>query len=407
MIKIGKRSLLFTLVLCILLIFDTLDFALAGIKISAIWKTLLCVILLLYFILKINDPINRIVFVFVFLGVLFSFKLFFHLNIKTDFFYSFRNSIVSMIFPLSFFYFYKKYLYQPQKLEKFLVLMASIITLSSVPFFLGLISPAEVKEDFSFDQLVKGVNINFLIGPFNHPAIAAQVYATAFAVILFSKKVISNNFKHSSLVVIGTINVLACFTRTGWISMFLIYLIFFIYKRGLVSILKLLPLFLTFLISIYILFSSNELFMSRLLGIYSNKTYIGLDTNTFSSGRLYIYDKSIEVFTDLSFSEKLIGIGIKETMSRINGVIPHNFFLETILFGGLGALFIWFLFFIKLMKLVKIDLKTKRWNQLVITLTILYLFFLIPSHGMPFWGTILYSGFLSLGFITNQNKLLQ
>lgn len=395
------RKVVGYLLLFLLLYFDYLY--IGPIKLSHLWKVILFVYLL-YVVFKHKLP-NRVTR-FLIIGFVTSLSIFYNTNLKLGVSgdITFFLDIISIPLFVSYFFIciiYKKYL----EVESFVLSISIFVILSNIPFLTGWLSPKEAVS-VGYDTKDFGVKV---FGIFNNASGASKIFAVSSIIILaYFKRFWSGGVVRKLfwivLTIVGFLSVIYSFARTGWFIYVLGILIMFLYRSSIKTKFLAILVSLVLVPTVISVFSQNVELYNRLIGKKENKVYVEGDYNRISSGRADLFLHSIDIFNEMSPMEKLIGIGTYGALEEMKlktrtKTFSHNRLLELLLVGGIFTLFLYVFYLKNIIRLTitKITNKDNFTKRLPITLLILFLMSLIPSHGFGFYCNVLFSGILVLG----------
>jgi O-antigen ligase len=355
------------------------------IKLSYIWKFPIIGYMLFY---TIKHNANSPIFV---VSILLSFKLLLNTHVDFGIGATLTESVYILVFPITF-VFCKIFFKDNLNVLKFVTLsLCSFFLLSNIPFQLGILSQQRIIEVFDEKSALTGL--------FFHMSISSQIFAISTIIILFEYQ----SFKKKSLISLwillvtyGTTVTIQAFTRTGWMLLtvgFLMYAFYYFnYKTKVISII------IIFLLISIISVDKNSNMVKRLMGESKNTTNESMNLNTLSSGRLSIFENSINIVKEDGNLSILMGVG-KDYLTHQNGQImgreyvAHNRFIEIFTYGGVIALFIFFIYIIHLLKIL-LSIHS-RFRPLPVTLFIIYIITLFPSHGFNIYSDFLFASIMS------------
>ena len=372
------------------------------IKLSHLWKVLLF-FYLLYIVFKHKLP--RKVSKFLVIGFITSLSIFYNANlvlgISGDI--TFFLDLISIPLFVAYFYIcvlYKKYV----EVESFILNISIFVILSNIPFLIGWLEPKGVV-DVGYDSKGFGVKV---FGVFNNASGASKIFAISSIIVFayfkrFWNGGIIKKVFWVVLTIVGFLSVIYSFARTGWVIYILGFLILFLYKSSIKTKFVAFLLFLVVVPIIASIFSNNVELYNRLIGKKENKAYVVGDYNRISSGRGDLYMHSIDIFNEMTLMEKLMGIVTYGALEKMRlktrtRTFSHNRILELLLVGGVFTLFLYVFYLKSIIKLTinKFHNKENLIKRLPITLLILFLISLIPSHGFGFYSNVLFSGVIVL-----------
>ena len=215
------------------------------------------------------------------------------------------------------------------------------------------------------------------------------------------------------LITFGSIATFQTLGRIGWAILISGFIYIFYSNKGksifviaLVSLCSITLLTVNF-INFELKSIQNNIYYLKLTGTTKHKqNYTDLDLNILSSGRGDLFKNSVKNFSAQSFLYKLYGYGKKRSAelmlkSRGSSASAHNRFLEILEFSGVIGLF-FFLIFIK--KLSKYVFLRKTYYDLILLkfFFYIYVFTMIPSHGLSIYSNLLFA--ILIAFYINKNK---
>ncbi|SVB17712.1 uncharacterized protein METZ01_LOCUS170566, partial [marine metagenome] len=372
---------------------------------SFLWKMIILSFPIVYFLIKLYGHVQ----IFIFALLLCALKLIFNSEFGDGFTMNASESLKLIVIPiLAIFIGTYPRQFSHSKLKKQLhshkynLIWFILILLSSNVLFLLNIFPqlGMIKDLHDF-----GLPMYPLNGIFNHISISSKVFSLVGIIVIFSRKFIVENYNkiiYNYLFIISGISVLFAFTRTGWI-IFLFALIY--YGITCSQFRPLIFSLVIFFFSFIIIPDLGEGIKNKLINTPKTAGNIE-EINKITSGRLGLYEASYKIFKDLTIIEKLIGIGKKETINKMykmlrNTAVPHNRFIEILLYGGIINLL---LFLVAIIYLAcfsfnsYIDVET----QLVRVIFCVFLISLFPSHGLGLYGNALFGYILGLKILKNK-----
>lgn len=378
-----------------------------GIKIAILWKIPFLIFLVLY-ILNSSKKINSNILTW---GYLLNFHLLFSISAITNLVLTFSSISRSIVFPLFFHYFNLKG--YSSKLKLFLKNASIFSILSTIPFLLNLIEP--LSGTSGYDLSIYGLEEVGFVGFFqsSHPASMCLSIAVINVAYFFTKeKNKKKRFFYSFLVIIGLYAILQTYVRTG-LLMTVIGLIIIVFKKFSLRSFINLSIFLIIggLISIYI-YNNNDALRMRFndTNIYSENNSNELNTNTLGSGRLVIAAYAIDNWWSEGTYSIFFGLGEplareKMTNTKGSGVFAHNGVIEVLQTQGLTGVFIMFLFYRSIHRLI-ISNKGSEYYKLNLAVFYSYIFgFLVQGNDL-FLVYLMFAISLSLLKTDNTNKKL-
>ena len=250
------------------------------------------------------------------------------------------------------------------------------------------------------------LNSSMLVGFFKHPALSSMVFviSTVIVWVLGFKENKSKKLVFIFLCFLGCFEVYRAFTRTGWIMLSTFPLIFYYYNKSYSGLKKVRNIFLIILCLILV-YNSSETIQNRTLGQRENSFNQSDDfLSNIDSGRNLIILMAVESVISKGTPAIFLGLGKDMAIYSSGGALAHNRFVEIFTYGGFCSLILFLLYLVYLYKEI---LKRKSKNNiyiLSIALYILMLLSLIPSHGLPLWGDVLFGGIIALNRIFYEFK---
>tara|TARA_A100001388_G_scaffold273917_2_gene256609 strand:+ start:2521 stop:3765 length:1245 start_codon:yes stop_codon:yes gene_type:complete len=399
---INLKTLMFYFIFFVLLYYE--NTVVLNIPISVIWK-LLFLIYGIIFIIR-NNLFNG----FLIVALIVSLKMIFHANFPLGFIMDSSEAVFFLALPIAILYFKHKYRNNTDFLKLLLIKISCFYIISSVPFILGILESRGGNLDYM------GFDGNKLIGVFEAVAISSKVYALSTVVILFYYREFNgkvNKLLFFLLITFGSIATFQTLGRIGWAILISGFIYIFYSNKGksifviaLVSLCSITLLTVNF-INFELKSIQNNIYYLKLTGTTKHKqNYTDLDLNILSSGRGDLFKNSVKNFSAQSFLYKLYGYGKKRSAelmlkSRGSSASAHNRFLEILEFSGVIGLF-FFLIFIK--KLSKYVFLRKTYYDLILLkfFFYIYVFTMIPSHGLSIYSNLLFA--ILIAFYINKNK---
>lgn len=374
-----------------------------GLSFGILWKAIVLMGLMTYVILNFGK-ISSSTFLFVY--ILFSIKLFINSSFPNHIIEDITSSFAVLFLPFSYYFFSLKYKHNPSKIVNIVIYISVFYLLSSVPYLLNLIQ--STNADLTGQEHWGGTDATLLLsGIFFDVSASSKVFVFSTIIILtnykkFSKTVFKQ-YMYYILIAIGIVSVYKAFTRTGWIALLIGFTIYLFSKKRINDRLKI--IFTIMIIGVIFLIIEQErlyIIQNRIFGRFDvqKKHYSQIDNIT--SSRSILFNVAFETIKEADFMELFFGYGTtkgKKTFTNyINReMVAHNEFLEIIISGGLTALFlfIWILILIKKLVYVPKNFRAIDVFNTTQNLFILFIFFMIPSHGTPLWCDIMFGGYLA------------
>ena len=316
-----------------------------------------------------------------------------------------------VILPVSYYSFYKIYKNNPDKLENRILLFSSFIIMSSLPFIFHIMEPnyrsyyniVDFGAKYNFDQSI-------LVGFFKHPSISSKIFAVSsivvwvLGVLKFSDKV---KYKIILMIVfsVGLLSTYLSFTRTGW-AMLVLSFIFFVLRENAASKSRKVIYLIFTIIFLFIVYTHSESIQNRVSG---KKGYVSQNADPISlitSGRDIIYKGYISSVASDGNQVLLLGNGKKIAIEKNYGTMAHNLFIEIFAYGGAVSILLYIIFIVLLFFEITKYRSSNYTYTLALTLYMLMILAIIPSHGFPIWANIIFGGIIAsnrLKFEKNQS----
>ena len=372
---------------------------------SILWKVAFLSFPILFFLIRLYGNVQ----IFIFAFLLCTFKLVFHSNFGYGLAMDINEALKLIVVPI-FAIFIGSYpeKYSLSKLKQQLVThKQNLIWFIFILFSLNVLFLLDILPQFGMMRELDryGISMYPLNGIFYHVSISSKVFALLGIIVMFSRTFIIEHYNrliYYYLYILSVLSIILAFTRTGWV-LFLFALIYNVVINRQLRVF-IFTILIFFIASIAIP-NLSEGIKNRLIN--TPKTSGNLEElNELTSGRVGLYKASYEIFKELNLYEKLIGIGKKETLNKMNrrlrvNVVPHNRFIELLLYGGIINIL---LFFVAIMYLLyfsfnsKVDVET----QLVRAMFCVFIISLFPSHGLGLYGNALFGYVLGLKILKDK-----
>lgn len=267
-------------------------------------------------------------------------------NFNTSLNFGFENLIeVLKTINLSLFtYFLINYYQFSVSLKKILKSLAIYTIISFLPFSLNLVNSVNSGvnvEVFGGDSGITGV--------FSSPHTAAITVAVSVLILIFFFSEWSSRMKIiiGILIIYGLYIILFTYTRTGLVSLVLSLIYYFVKKSGRQNILKALIILILVSFPIYYIVSNNESLQNKILDKRQDDQV--LNSNNAGSGRLLMWQNSLNIWLESDLIGKALGIGEKaslEQMRRKMGkpFFSHNEFFDILIRYGLFGLILYLIY---------------------------------------------------------------
>ncbi|MGP3699605.1 O-antigen ligase family protein [Rhodobacter sp. NSM] len=265
----------------------------------------------------------------------------------------------------------------PDAVLRFATHVSVFISLSGIPFVLGVLDPISAG---GYELSLFGIDGRGFNGIFFHSHGAAITMGTSAIVLIWAAKR-SNGLASSAFLVLLAIFALYCtfqtYARTGYAMAALGLLIVILLPFNVIRFMAIMPL-----AAVTIFFAAgaildNEALLMRLQGqnIYTIASGSGGD---LSSGRIRFWAAGIDSFWDSPPEEWLFGAGPyygKERMlERVNlRISTHNSFFNALLYSGILGLGIFLTYTLSLVRMAWRGRRDHLAGNLVIALTGAYL----------------------------------
>lgn len=332
--------------------------SLVGVKISVLWKIFPISLLLIYLLLNKN-----ILFIFKIGFAKWSFILaiisLFNLGIFTYPIEGIIQFVNLLIIPLLSVFLIFKYFSKPEKILNIIYNYSVFIILSSLPFILKILTPIGDARDLS----MFGVNQNSFVGVFEKPHPAAIMLSFACVFLLYKIFIVKDKILlNSVLFFYGLYPLYLTYVRTAYAIVFFCFIyILFSLKLNIKSFFVISLSISIACSTFYYLYHNDSAFKYRIDDEREIKKAVDSsdDYGEIGSGRVRIWEGSIQNFLEYDFYEILIGVGPEVSKDRLKDRIgqrlfPHNGFLAVLVENGILGLFL-FLLFLKSFK----NFKTK------------------------------------------------
>jgi hypothetical protein len=400
-LKLPKYIIFYFFLFFLLYFEDRVSFG--GVNLSNIWK--LFSVLFFGFVVilkKLQFGISKFDIIIFFLTSSFLFNL----NGLIGF-SDLEELILISILPISYYSFYFLFKNNYPKLKRMILSLSVFFIFSGIPFLLGIIEPVSSfnEERLKFAESYQ-MNSAMLVGFFKHPALSSLIFVFS-TVIVWVTGFIDNNSKKLVflfLCFIGCFEVYRAFTRTGWVLLVLFPLLFLYYSESYSKIKKIRITFLIILI-LTLVYSSSQVIQNRVLSQRENSFTQSDDlVKKIGSGRNLIILLALESVISKGSSAIFLGLGKDNAIESSGGAVAHNRFVEIFVYGGLKSLIVYLFYLFYLSKEILMRKSKDNIFILSISLYVLMLFSLLPSHGLPLWGDVLFGGVIALNRISYELK---
>lgn len=298
--------------------------------------------------------------------------------------------------------------FSKDKLERYLVLIAQVISLSSLVTLLGIIEPL---NDFDSADMYMDEQV-FYSSIFASSRAASSYFAAATVILGFyiykgyfrTKLSVICNWV---LMLISLYSLYLCYIRTGWFMLFvMVFLLFFLETRNLKQ--KIIGLFLLGILALGVvgLYQNNEAFRTRISGQTKyNQTDELVDLD--GSGRLEFWANGIRNWAENDAYSLFFGKGldaVKEDNYRAFGmeIFSHNLFVDTLCQYGLISLILLVVYNVYIFLFINRYRKRSIYGNLTLVLLIGAIIFNILQSEIYFNYAVLMS--LSMALIYKECK---
>jgi hypothetical protein len=246
--------------------------------------------------------------------------------------------------------------YEQQKLVKFLSFISDFIIISSIPFLVNLIQPlgsGYELENYGLES------VNGYVGIFQNAHGAAIITSQALLIKLFF--VIKNkrfSIFNILLTAIGFFALYQTYVRTGYVMIFIGFLIIVYLEYGIKRFYKLIPVLgLLVIVAVY-LFINDSALRGRVTqqNIYRQNQELTIDQ--ISSGRLTLSIVNLQSYWESDILTKIFGMGVQYSTDEMNKKIgmrkmSHNGFVDALVHNGLFGFIFYILFLRMIFKIIK------------------------------------------------------
>lgn len=372
----------------VLLHFESLS--ILGIKIAPLWKGLF--ILFVFSNSRIVYNASSVIKIYWFIFITGLISSIINGNLFVDIAYHLRVLLIPCI--LSFILTFGK---GWDTLKAFLSL-ATFVLFASGLYFFGLLEPiTESIELTSTGEVLKG-----FVGFFQKPHGANSIFSIISITSLVF--IVENKPYNKRLILIFLVAVLMMFStyvRTGLLALFLVTLYLSKERTYYSKKMKLSILMVSMVVSVFYV-QGNEAVKNRLL----DKTENNLDkdyTERVGSSRLLIWAAYLDMYKSSSVVDQIIGVGEEKAKTKFEKrfgmkLIPHNGFIEVLVFRGLIGVF---LYTILLRELWSKQSFESRSDILLIRSYVIFIISLMLTQGV---NLVYEFVFISLGILSKKQK---
>lgn len=357
--RITPKIIILFLLFFIITYFE--DRYIGGISFAAIWKMPFVLYLVYYTYFRHIKESSR--FLFVAIAGIFSLKFLIHTNSLNSIFPEINTDLKYIILPTLFFFMYREFRFQPQKVIKFLFWLSVFLIWCNVPYLLNVFQP-KVQKDmtlvFGNDMMADaGFSGAFMTIHSQSIYMASACMFILFLIYRFPRKFSLRSPFLIMTLSIGMYCLFLSFARTGWALFSIGILSFLIRELKGSQIWRIVLLILILVISGAYLFQNSESFRMRLLDEQKFSTRNRIDE--VGSGRLIFASTALANWWNSGFYSIMIGYGAevgKEKMQKKTGmkIFAHNEYIEILQDSGL----IGFILFIVFLYSLFIFIRKKR-----------------------------------------------
>ena len=367
---------------------------LGGLKFSILWKVPLVAVLAIYFFLTVSKKLT--IPIFVFFGLLLSFKYFFSLSS-----FQYMSTTISEFTKFSVFLFLFLFLQQRYKKEILIKMgkyLSIFIVLSFIPFMLGLLETHGRSIDISKFGDITGSS---LIGVFQNPHGAGITLAFALLILFYyimQTRSIKEQYFLICILFLGVTELFLTMVRTP-LAMFIFGSLYIMIKNFRVKhYLILLSLVVIAISYITYQYQKSPLIQSMATRMEGKNKYDS--SGGVGSGRLKFQEVAINSWQSEGPFGVIFGLGMelaKDKMYNATGMrlFAHNGFVEMLQSEGLIGFILFLLFLLFLFKYIQIY-KNGKYYTLVVALYISYIVAIYFQGGHYFLLYVLFSIYLAL-----------
>lgn len=245
-----------------------------------------------------------------------------------------------------------------QQLQRWLIFAVLFVAVSTFPFYLGLLEP--LGSGYDVVALLGADRLGF-VGIFQNQHVAPLTLAlSALLASVYSLKV---TFSIKKRLIVMAVAVFLCYTmlltyaRAGYAAFLLGGMSYMLFTGRINTALRIVFLGCVAFSIIYFIVPEIDVLKSRLVGDSRYTKVSPSDMTSVSSGRLFFWTTSIEIYAEQDPIAWLLGIGeetLKESMGqRIGiGIFAHNGFINELLLNGAVG----FLAFISFLGAIYLDI---------------------------------------------------
>ncbi|MBQ7528015.1 MAG: O-antigen ligase family protein [Bacteroidaceae bacterium] len=242
-------------------------------------------------------------------------------------------------------------IFSSEKTLYYLKLLAHIIIISFIPFYLGIL---EERHTYRAADLL---GVDSLIGPFNNAHTSSIYLSTSILVLIFYVRNICENKLEKiytwGLILVGLYFLMLTYVRTGYAMCVLGIYVILAYKGSIIRSLLSGALWGgLFYLAATAYIETNDVLNQRL----HEETGYKRDDEINGSGRLLFWATSINLWANSdNAQEYLLGHGLQETMeqqAKENGLLvgSHNGFIDALVQNGLVGFLLLLLYYFLLIR---------------------------------------------------------
>lgn len=375
-----------------------------GLTLSNIWKSIIILSFGLFVVYrKILFGVEKIDFILFFLFL--SFVLNFYGFIP---FSDIEELLLLFVLPISYFSFYFLFTNDYITLKNIILSLAIFFIISGIPFLLEILESVsqftDARENFASSYQFEG---SLLVGFFKHPALSSIIFVFSTVIVWFLGFRESKSFRLLFFFIcfLGCYEVFRAFTRTGWVLLSIFPFAVLYFNKEYSKIKKTSILFMTLLV-IMTIYNSNEVIQNRVIGERENNFNQSTDKlSNVTSGRDLIIISVIQNVINKGKLAVVFGLGREKSLEQSNGVVAHNRFVEIFSYGGLFSLFMYLFFLMVLFREILMRKSKSKIFVLAISLYVMMILSLFPSHGLPLYADVLFGGIIAMNRIHYKFKL--
>lgn len=402
-IKFPRYYLYYTL-LFVLLYFEDKIYIL-DVSLSNIWKIIAVLVFLIFIVLKKK---NVGLSYFDIVIILFSLSLL--INGHGLFtIHDIEELVLILIFPISYYSLYYIYRSNFSKLKFNLLIFSTFLILTSLPFLLNIFQLSDETNDVlvKFGEIFQ-LKSKILVGFFKAPSISSRVFVFSSIIVWIfgiQGKKYTNPAKIFFLIIfaIGIYDVYRSFTRTGWLMFIVFALVFVMMWKGRSTFKKI--LFIIILVgSLFSIYKTNDAIQNRIFGSSNNRNAQTDNIYKISSGRNILIALAIVSVVEEDNLSLFVGLGKKYALEKSYGALAHNRFVEIFQYGGLISLALYIIYLFLMYRQIHKRKTNNLMYPLSVSLYIIMILALLPSHGLAIWANLIFGGVVALNRIEFENE---